>query len=319
MIVNGKKLNNILKDHSIWILTKGRSGKLAELIGRNLDGANLEMANLPFADMQSASLKGAYLQGSNFRKAKLKGVNLRGARLDGADFEGADLSGADLSFAICKGTSFVNSNLSDSKFVKADLSDANLEGANLQGAAFNSAKISNSSLSEAELENDTFERAHLNETNFSREFFPAAKENGPKLSEADFTYQDLDKLLSESSINIKPKREEMLVNSIVIDQAMLEEALRGLIDRIKSNISDDQVKAIFQEQYGIEKIDRIDFESGNVVAKNEQVSFKLDFQVSCTMSLLIDRGGKCTVSSADDTMMHSSAEEATDDAVITTS
>ena len=319
MIVNGKKLNNILKDHSIWILTKGRSGKLAELIGRNLDGANLEMANLPFADMQSASLMGAYLQGSNFRKAKLKGVNLRGARLDGADFEGADLTGADLSFAICKGTSFVNTNLSGSKFIKADLSDANLKGANLQGVDFNSANISSSSLSEANLENVTFEKAHLNESNFSSEFFPAAGENGPKLSEADFTYQDLDKLLSESSINIKPKREEMIVNSIAIDQTMLEEALRGLIDRIKSNISDDQVKAIFKEQYGIEKIDRIDFESGNVVAKNEQVSFKLDFQVSCKMSLLIDRSGNCTVSSADDTMKHSSAEEATDDAVISMS
>lgn len=305
MIINGKSLEKILNDHSIWVLTKGRSGKLAELICRNLDGANLEMANLPFAHMQSASLKGAYLQGSNFRKAKLKGINLCGARLDGADFEGADLSGADLSFSICKGTSFVNSNLSDSKFVKADLLDVNFKGTNLQGANFKNANISYSDLSKANLKNVKFEGTHLDETNFIRKHFSDAKENDLKLSETNFTIQDLNQLISESGRNIKSKKEDMLVDSIAIEQALLEEALRGLIDKIRSNVSDDQVKAIFKEQYGIEKIDGINFERGDVVSLSEQVSFKLDYQISCTLSLLIDRSGKCTVKSSSNKLMAS--------------
>jgi hypothetical protein len=244
---------------------------------------------------------------------------LCGARLDGADFEGADLSGADLRFTICKGTSFVNSNLSSSKFVKADLLDVNFKGTNLQGANFKNANISYYDLSKANLKNVKFEGAYLDETNFTSKHFSDAKENELKLSETDFTIQDLNKLISESGIKIAPKKEDVLVDSIAIDQALLEEALRGLIDKIKSNISDDQVKEIFKEQYGIEKIDRINFERGDVVTKNEQVSFKLDSLISCTLSLLIDRSGKCTVSSSGNTIMHSPPEDVMDDAVNSTS
>ena len=64
MIFHEKKLKKIMTDHSNWILTKGRSGKLADLMKGNLDGANLEMANLPLAELQLASLKGAFLQGA---------------------------------------------------------------------------------------------------------------------------------------------------------------------------------------------------------------------------------------------------------------
>jgi hypothetical protein len=80
MIYPAKDLNKVLLDHSVWVLSRGRSGKLADFRGCDLDGANLEMANLPFAEMQSASLKGACLQGANFRKAQLTEVQLFGVQ-----------------------------------------------------------------------------------------------------------------------------------------------------------------------------------------------------------------------------------------------
>jgi len=304
-------------------LTKGRHGKLADLKGSNLDGANLEMANLPFANLQSASLKGAYLQGSNFRKANLMRINLCGAKLAGADFEGANLSGADLSFAECKGTSFVNANLSGTNFIKADLVDVDFKGSNLQGANFKNASSAFSDMRAANLKNASFEGTYLREVKLDgayfkdiifektkyqkakgyRPFFSSTKENEQKLSETDFTYQAINRQLSDSSTNHRTKKEGLFVDSIVIDQAMIEDALRGLIGKLKSNISDDQVKALFKKQYGIKKIDKVDFERGNVVFQNEQVSFKLDFLISCSLSLLIDRSGKCTVASSSNKSM----------------
>jgi uncharacterized protein YjbI with pentapeptide repeats len=329
MIINGINLNKIIDAHSLWILTNGRSGKIAELKGRNLDGVNLEMANLPFANLQSTSLKGAYLQGTNFRNARLKQINLCGAKLDGADFEGANLVGADLSFTVCSGTNFVNANLTGCNFIKADLSNANFNGSNLQGTNFKNANLSFSDIRKANLQNVIFEGVYRNEShvngaylkdiNFEKnksqkanpygEFFSEPKENEVELSDNDFTFQDLKKLISDSSINMKTKKEELVVDSIAIDQAMLEEALRELIRKIKSNISNDHVEEIFKERYGIEKIDKIDFERGEIVPQNEQIAFKLDFLISCPLSLLIDRNGKCTVASSSNKLMDSNKEE----------
>ena len=88
---------------------------------------------------------------------------------------------------------------------------------------------------------------------------------------------------------------------------------RELINKIRSNINDDKVKAIYKEKYGIEKIDRIDFEKGDIVTHNEQVSFKLDFKISSPLSLLVDRKGNCTVFSSDNKLMPASSGEVIDD------
>jgi uncharacterized protein YjbI with pentapeptide repeats len=319
MIYHGKDLEKILFNHSIWILTKGRSGKLAALMNGNLDGANLEMANLPFAEMQLTSLKGASLQGANFRKAKLKQVKLSGARLDGADFEGANLSGADLSFTTCTGTNFADADLRDGNFVGAKLVETNFKGANLRGANFKNANFSFAELCNANLEDANFEGTYFNEANFEGAYlkgvnfentnyqkanFRGAIFTGPitndlNLPDTMFTYKDLNNLLSDSGIKTKTKKEELSVDSIYIEQSMIEEAFRELINKIRLNINDDEIKAICKEKFGIEKIDRIDFERGDIVTHNEQISFKLDFIISCPFSLLIDRRGNCTVFSSD--------------------
>jgi len=256
---------------------------------------------------------------------------LCGAKLDGADFEGADLAGVDLSFTVCSGTNFVNANLADSNFIKADLSDANFTGSNLQGANFKNANLSFSDMRKANLQNVNFEGTHLNESHFNGTYLKdsnfekkvsqkansnkalfsesESKENELEPSDTDFTNQDLKKLISDSSLNMKTKKEDIEVGTIAIDQAMLEEALRVLIDKIKSNISNDHVKEIFQERYGIEKIGKIEFERGDIVSQNAQLSFKLDFLISCRLSLIIDRRGECTVASSSNKLMDSNKGE----------
>ena len=72
----------------------------------------------------------------------------------------------------------------------------------------------------------------------------------------------------------------------------IEEAVSDLIEKVKSNIQFDQVKAICAHKHFIEKIDKIDFKHGDIVTNNGQVAFKLDFKISYNLSLLLDRKGK---------------------------
>ena len=89
IIVEGKKLSDILEDHKKWLV--GEGGKRA-----NLRGADLRDADLQYADLQGANLRDANLRGANLRYADLQGADLRDADLRDANLRGADLRDADL-------------------------------------------------------------------------------------------------------------------------------------------------------------------------------------------------------------------------------
>lgn len=329
MIYRGKDLDKILFDHSIWILSKGRSGTLANLEGSSLNGVNLEMANLPLARMKSVSLKGAYLQGANFRKSKLIQAQLSGARLDGADCEGADLAGADLSFTRCAGTNFAGADLNGSNFAGAKLTEVNFRGTDLRGVNFKNARLSFIDLREARLENVSFEGADLYETNFEGAYLEGINLEKTRYEKADFegaifsgnmagnidlpdrafTDLDLENLIKESTVKVKSEREELSMEAITVNQDMLAGAFRELIDKVKSNLTDDQIKTICKAQQGVEAIENIAFAQGDIVTHNDQVAIKLDFKISYILSLFIDRRGNCIIPSSESMMNPTPAEK----------
>ena len=77
-----------------------------------------------------------------------------------------------------------------------------------------------------------------------------------------------------------------------VNPGMIEEAVIELIEKVKSNIQFDQVKAICAHKHFIESIDKIDFKNGDIVAHDGEVAFKLDFNITYNLSLLLDRKGK---------------------------
>jgi hypothetical protein len=77
-----------------------------------------------------------------------------------------------------------------------------------------------------------------------------------------------------------------------IEPARIEEAIIDMIDKVKSNIQLDQLKAISKNKNFIDKIAEIDFSQGDIVIYNGQVAFKLDFNISYNLSLLLNRNGK---------------------------
>ena len=125
------KLNEVLKQHKLWLETEGKEGKRANLSGDNLSGANLEYADLRGANLWYANLRKADLRGADLRKADLCGADLRGAELCDANLRKADLRGADLCGADLRGACLEY----------ADLWGANLEGVDLRGACLEYADL----------------------------------------------------------------------------------------------------------------------------------------------------------------------------------
>ena len=254
---NGDKLTKMLNEHSAWVLSLGKTGRLADCESWNLDTANLEMANLPFAKFHFASLRNANLSGVNFRQAELFKINLINANLDGADLEGAN-------------------------FKRAKIEAANFSGANLDKANFEQTNLSVYNLAEYKPESD-FKDTGISEPLPNEKTSPESVKKNHKL----------DKATLNRGSNIKSTKEDLFVdsNSKAINPDMIDEAVIDMVEKVKSNIHLDLVKAICKHKHGIEKIDKIDFENGDIVTHNDRVAFKLDFKISYNLSLLIDRKG----------------------------
>jgi hypothetical protein len=83
------------------------------------------------------------------------------------------------------------------------------------------------------------------------------------------------------------------MDTITVGEHVIEDSIRDIIEKIKSNIDLEQVKAVCKEQHGIETVENIDFKNGDIVAHNDQVAFKLDFEIRFVLPMLIDRHGNC--------------------------
>ena len=320
MEADGNNLQNILNNHSNWILSLGKKGILADFKSRNLDQANLEMANLPFAKFHFVSLKNANLSGVNFRQAELLHVKLSNAKLDGADLEGANITKGDFSFSKCTGANFCDANLEganfeganlvkanftrailrDAKFKGADLSFSEMVDANLEGANFKGAKLEAANFGGADLDKANFEETSLKVFSID-EYLPKANPRGNVISDSLTKETTIsgplikkyksEKATRDSRSDTKSSKEDLFVELAAVNQDTIEKAIGDLIDKVKSNVQLDHVKTLCKHQHGLEKIDKIDISQGDIVTHNGQIAFKLDFKISYNLSLLLDRKG----------------------------
>jgi uncharacterized protein YjbI with pentapeptide repeats len=318
MIPKRDYLKKILAEHSRWVFSLGKDGKLADVKNWKLDKSNLENEELPFAKLQFVSLKSANLSGINFRQADLLKGCFVGAYLDDADLAGANLSGGDLSFSKCMGANFADANLeganlegadlSETNFAKAILRCANFKGANLLSAEMVDANIEGANFQGAKLEGTNFEGANLFKANFDETYLRDLDVENLNLAEADHkvvNFSDsaqsetrspeielkthhLDKTILNRN---KSSMENLSAELNAVKPAIIEEAINGMIEKVKSNIKFDQLKAICKHQHFMESIVKIDFNKGDLVTHNDQVAFKLDFNITYNLSLVVDRKG----------------------------
>ena len=71
VIINGRSLKDILNLHELFLISRGKEGERANLIGADLEYANLGGANLYNANLKGANLKDAYLEGTYLEHANL--------------------------------------------------------------------------------------------------------------------------------------------------------------------------------------------------------------------------------------------------------
>ena len=322
MMSKRNNLKSILNEHSRWIFSHGKAGKLADIKNWKLDKFNLMNEDLPFAKLRSISLKGANLAGINFRQADLLQGSFVGAYLDDADLSGANLSGGDFSFSKCKGTNFSNANLEGTNFEGADLTEtnfskailrcANFKGANLLTAELVDADIEGANFQDADLEGTKFEGTNVFKATFDKTYlrnldikninlaeaehenanYSKSTQSEAKLPKIGLKNHLFDKTIPNRKPSIKSSKEDLSVDLNAVNPAMVEGAINDLIKKLKSNIQLEQVKEICKHQNIIESIDKVDFTNGDIVTHDGQVVFKLDFNISYNLSLLLDRKGK---------------------------
>ena len=78
--------------------------------------------------------------------------------------------------------------------------------------------------------------------------------------------------------------------NVSIDKNTVKEAKRELINQLKSKINQSDIETICREQYGIESIESCECINGDIIIDNNQVAYKLDFEVRFSLSILISNG-----------------------------
>jgi len=200
--ISDVELANILEQHKLWIKSKGKKGKLAELnvvdfgefdlSGVDFSGAMIIEASFSCANLFGANFSGAELIGSSLVGADLNTTNLFHANLSGVDFSSADLSEANLSE-----TNLYIADLSEANLYNANLSKANLIDAILINADFSYANLTGANLSKAELSGAILCDADLSLTNLCHSNFSNANITGARLWETQRAHWKIDGIICE--------------------------------------------------------------------------------------------------------------------------
>ena len=219
--IDQETLSAILKEHQLWLDSRGKNGERADLSNKSLQFANLAEANLARANLARA----------NLRRANLRRANLHRADLHGADLEGVDLRRANLS--------------------AANLMRANLEGADLEGVYFRNAKLEGVNLERAKntlfrinsdrLFTDNLQRKFQSSDTTIQDLEEKLKQAQSETVKNDEEIAKLKKQLNlekseKQKINdILNKRKEELRGRIKDAQKSLSEALKNTDKQIKNN------------------------------------------------------------------------------------
>nr|WP_315338464.1 pentapeptide repeat-containing protein [Neisseria sicca] len=175
--IDQETLSAILKEHQLWLDSRGENGERADLSNKSL-----KLANLEGADLRKADLRRVNLEGADLRKADLRRVNLEGADLLIADLAGANLAGAN----------FHRANLAETNLEGAYLRETNLAGANLAGA-----NLADAYLEDAYLEDAYLEGVNLNtQLRWNSGLFTDKLQR--KLQSSESTIQELEEKLKQT-------------------------------------------------------------------------------------------------------------------------
>lgn len=185
------RLQHILDAHQLWVRTRGREGKRAELFDADLGRANLRLAVLVEANLQGAELDRAVLEGARLQRADLQRASLRGADLQRASMHQANCQGADLFEAHLEEAELYEANLQVVNFLAANLQHADLQRANLQRAFLKETRLQGANLQGANLQGANLQGAYGVDAAMQRVNLREANLSGADLRLADLQGAEL--------------------------------------------------------------------------------------------------------------------------------
>ncbi|MCF8092734.1 MAG: hypothetical protein K9K40_09775 [Desulfotignum sp.] len=77
------------------------------------------------------------------------------------------------------------------------------------------------------------------------------------------------------------------------DPQSIQESERELIDTINAEIDWDVIKLLLMEKQVLNLKNQVDYKSGDLVVYDNQIAYKLDFEIKLPMSVIFSRQGEC--------------------------
>lgn len=77
----------------------------------------------------------------------------------------------------------------------------------------------------------------------------------------------------------------------ITDSDIIRAGERELIDTIIGDLDWEVIEKVFKEKHRLRIQDDVEYRQGDIVVHNDEVAYKLDFDVKLTLSILLDRSG----------------------------
>lgn len=95
----------------------------------------------------------------------------------------------------------------------------------------------------------------------------------------------------------------------VTDSEIIKSGERDLIDAITGDLNWEVIQTIFREKHNLILSDDVEYKKGDIVVHNDQIAYKLDFDIKVKVSVLFNRKGDCLEVMAAEDVTESSGEE----------
>lgn len=79
----------------------------------------------------------------------------------------------------------------------------------------------------------------------------------------------------------------------ITDKEAISENESDLIEMLSAELDWGSVEAVLKDKFDIELNDDVAFSGGDMVIHQDQVAYKLNYDVRITLSLVFGRDGKC--------------------------
>ncbi|MBU3946700.1 MAG: hypothetical protein KJ882_06500 [Proteobacteria bacterium] len=79
----------------------------------------------------------------------------------------------------------------------------------------------------------------------------------------------------------------------IIDGEVIRNGEQDLIDSINGDLDWGNVEEIFKQQHHMKIGDDVEYKHGDIVVYNDQVAYRLEFDVKVNFTVILDREGNC--------------------------